>query len=203
MNLDFLSYNFEIITGKMAAKQARKLLKAEQNFTESVINFGRMQEYINIGSVAPGPLMLLEGTKDDYPQKLTFNKQLVHEDDVISDLKNFKEKLIFTDHEIVDDDIESMYVGIEKLEVRIDKFNPLASKKSVTFKNLADQSFLVVSDIGPWKAKTEAQIPNANFLYQEDLNSLDELTRYSKFPVFRSNLTKASNLHIENNDDRV
>lgn len=111
--------------------------------------------------------------------------------------------MIFTDYEIVDNDIESMYVGIEKLEVRIDKFNPLASKKSVTFKNLADQSLLVVSDIGPWKAKTEAQIPNANFLYQEYLNSLDELTRYSKFPVFRSNLTKASNLHIENNDDRV
>lgn len=191
-------------TGKMAAQQAKKLLKAEQDFIESVINFGRIQEYINIGSVAPGPRMFIQGNQDSYSQKLTFNSQLVREEDVIPDLKNFKERMIFTEREIDDEEIESMYLGVETLEVLIDKFHPLASRKSISFADLAGQSFLVVSDIGPWKQKTRKYIPDAKFLYQEDLNSLDELTRYSKFPVFRSNLTEASNFHEEeDNDDRI
>lgn len=48
---------------------------------------------------------------------------------------------------------------------------------------------MVAQGIGPWKNICETYIPNAKFLYQEDLNSLDELTKYSNFPVFRSNLT--------------
>lgn len=192
-------------TGKMAATQAKKLLSAEQNFTESVINFDHMQKYINIGSVAPGPLMLLQSDQDKYTQKLTFTKSLIHSDVVISDLKNYKERLIFTAQEIEDDnEVESMFIGTEKLYVRIDKFNPLSAKKSLTFKDLAGQSFLVVNDIGPWKKIIEDNIPNSKFLYQEDLNSLDELTHYSNFPVFRSNLTMAaSNFRERNDDDRI
>lgn len=187
-------------TGKLAAKKAKELLQAEQDFTEAVINFGHMQEYINIGSVVPGPLLYLEDIKNKFNQTLTFNHQLIKPENIISNLINYKERLIFTNQEILDnDEIESMFLGVEKLSVKISEFNPLSARKSLSYKDLAGQSFLVVNDIGSWKKIIENHIPNAKFLFQEDLNSLDELTQYSNFPVFRSNLTQLLEKHNTDN----
>lgn len=186
-------------TGKLAAAEAKKLLDAESSFTEKVINFDKMKNNITIGSVAPGPMLWIDSHRDKFKQNLEITHQLINPEDVEQQLLNYKERIIFTSYEIDSDQIESMYVGTEKIFVRIDKFNPLATKKSVTFKDLTGLSFLVVSDVGPWRKIQETNIPEAKFLYQEDLNSLDELTQYSNFPVFRSNLTLDS--HLEEQDD--
>lgn len=190
-------------TGELAANEAQKLLQMENDFTEKVLNFSKMQNYINIGAIMPGPLMLLDAKQKDYAQKLTFNHQLVKQGNVLSDLRNYKERLVFTDQEYDEEDIESMYLGQEKLIVKIDKMNPLSQKKSVTFKDLAGLSFLEVQDIGPWMQITENNIPDAKFLYQKDLPALDELTHYSNFPVFRSNLTLAAGHREPDDDNRV
>lgn len=190
-------------TGELAAREAKKLLQMENDFTEKVLNFSKMQSYINVGSVAPGPLMLAEYRKDDYKTKLTFSHQLVSPDSVLNDLRTYKERIIFTKDEFDEDDVESMYLGKEELAIRIDKMNPLAQKKSVTFKDLAGLTFLVVQDIGPWTSIIESNIPDARFLYQKDLLALDELTHYSNFPVFRSNLTLATGYNERDDDDRV
>lgn len=70
-----------------------------------------------------------------------------------------------------------------------DKDSPLTKKKTVTFKDLAGVIFIVLQDIDPWKQIKENAIPNANFIYQDDMHSLAELTKYSQLPVFRSNLS--------------
>ena len=190
-------------TGELAASEAKKLLQAENDFTEKILNFSKMQNYINIGSVTPGPLLLTEAKKYDFKEKLTFNHQLVSQNHVFSDLRTYKERLIFTAQEFDEEDIESMYLGTEELAVRIDKMNPLAQKESVTFKDLAGLSFLVVQDIGPWVQVIEDHIPEAQFLYQKDLPALDELTHYSNFPVFRTNLTLATGYKERDDDDRI
>lgn len=189
-------------TGQLAASEAKKLLQAENDFTEKVLNFDQMQKYIHIGSVAPGPLFWSEDHKDEFEQDLTFNHQLVKPKHIISDLRNYKERLIFTSEEIMtdEDDIESMYLGKETLLVKIDKFNPLSQKESVTFNDLKGMSFLEVQDIGPWRRLTENNIPDAKFLYQEDIPALEEISKYSKFPVFRSNLTMATSIHDEDDE---
>ncbi|QNQ82246.1 LysR family transcriptional regulator [Lactobacillus sp. PV037] len=189
-------------TGKLAAAEAKKLLAAENNFVEKIANFDQMKKNITIGSVAPGPLLWLDNNRPSFNQDLAITQQLITPDHVVQDLLSYKQRIIFTNYEIESEEIESMYLGREKLFVRIDKFNPLAAKKSVTFKDLAGLSFLVVRDVGPWRKIQESNIPDAKFLYQEDLNSLDELTQYSNFPVFRSNLTLASHFE-EKDDDRI
>lgn len=190
-------------TGELAAQEAKKLLQMENDFTEKVLNFSKMQNYINVGYVAPGPLMLTEAKQDEFKQKLTFNHQLVSPNHVLSDLRTYKERVIFTSDEYDEEDIESMYLGAEHLAVRIDKMNPLSQKKSVSFKDLAGLSFLVVQDIGPWTKVIEDRIPDAQFLYQKDLPALDELTHYSNFPVFRTNVTLATGNTERDDDNRI
>lgn len=188
-------------TGELAAQEAEKLLKSQEVFIEKVINFDKSQQSIKLGSVAPGPLLFTqyEYDQNSFEQKLTFNNQLITPEDVPSDLVTYKEQIIFSHQEIQTEEIESLYLGSEQLSVKIDKFNPLSQQKSVSFADLTGLSFLVVQDIGPWKNICETYIPKAKFLYQEDLNSLDELTRYSNFPVFRSNLTRLD--QSRNEDD--
>ena len=189
-------------TGELAAQEAEKLLKSQEVFIEKVINFDKSQQSIKLGSVAPGPLLFIQSEYDQnkFEQKLTFNHQLVNPEDVTSDLLTYKEQIVFSHQEIQTKEIESLYLGSEQLSVRIDKFNPLSQQKSVSFSDLAGLSFLVAQDIGPWKNICETYIPKAKFLYQDDLNSLDELTRYSNFPVFRSNLTRLDQNRNENDN---
>ena len=66
----------------------------------------------------------------------------------------------------------------------------LANQQQVTFKELAGLSFVVLSDIGPWKEVIQDNIPDAKFLYQSEYDALTELTKYTNFPFFTTNITE-------------
>ncbi|MDD7693793.1 MAG: LysR family transcriptional regulator [Lactobacillaceae bacterium] len=140
--------------------------------------------------VVPGPPQFIEDQQ--FPEKIVVNHHLIQPNDVLSDLRTRKERLIFTIQEIEADDVESMYLGQEYLGVGIDKFNPHAQKKQLSFADPAGLSFLVVQDIGPWRKVVEDNIPDATFLYQEDLKAMSQISRYSNFPFFFSNLTQVT-----------
>lgn len=178
-------------TGLLAAREAQKVLTAANNFTETVLNYDRLKNQITIASVLPGPLMFAENIQTEIPANLSFTHELVKPNSVLNDLNTQKGKLIFTNKEFETDDVESMYLGVEYLSVQIDKFNPLSQRKQVSFNALAGLSFLVVQDIGPWRDVVEENIPNSTFLYQENLNAMGQITRYSNFSFFFSNLTQA------------
>lgn len=177
-------------TGLLAAKEAEKLLKAQSDFTDKILNYDRLRNEIAVASVAPGPTGFLEQIKNQIDAKLAITHQTINPDKVLDELRNLKEKLIFTNQEIVADDIESMYLGIEYLGVGIDKFNPLSQRKRISFRDLEGLSFLVVQDIGPWRQVVEDSIPNATFLYQENLSAMSKISQYSSFPFFFSNLSQ-------------
>lgn len=191
-------------TGKLAVKEAEELLKASDNFLVKIKNFDQQNNMLAISSVIPGPLMWLMNHHQDLKSNFNFKfePQLIDSSQITQELLSFKSKLVISTDEIDNDQLESFYLGTEKLSVRIDPFNPLANRKSVSFADLEGMSFLVYQGIGPWRDLSEKYIPNAKFLYQKDMESLDELTQYSNFPVFRSNLTIASQAH-EETDDRL
>lgn len=177
-------------TGLLAAAEAQKLLQAENNFTEKILNFDRLRHKITISSIAPGPIRLIDAFKNQFTSHLKLNHQLIKPENILTNLQTLKDRLIFTEKEYNTDEVESMYIGIEYIGVGIDKFHPLAQHKSVSFKQLSGLIFLVVQDTGPWEKIIEEHIPAAKFLYQQDLSSMRELSQYSNFPFFYSNLTE-------------
>ncbi|TSO27067.1 LysR family transcriptional regulator [Lactobacillus sp. LL6] len=190
-------------TGKLAAKEAKKIVEAENNFTEKVINFSKTKANIHIGSTAPGPLIWLKQNRKIFNKSLSFTNQLIKETNTISALTNYKERLIVTTQEINTKLIESMYLGIEHLYVKLSPNDPLASYNSVTLKTLTGNSFLVANEIGPWRKVLSQNIPNATFLYQTNVAALDEITHNSSFPTFRSNLTLNSHIPNRDNDNKI
>lgn len=187
--------------GILAAKEAKKVLKQNREFIDTVQAYEASNTNIKVGSVAPGPIILLN-SMNDIPQNVVINDSLLSADSVITDLENRNFAMILTNQEIMTDTIESRFIGNEKLSVNLDKFTYLANQNSVTFKELKGMSFIVISDIGAWKQVIQDNIPDAKFLYQEQYDAFSEITRYSNFPYFNTNISKLDH-HLPDHDDRI
>lgn len=173
-------------TGSLAASEAKQLLEANQQFVTHIQNFAQTQQTITFGSIAPGPLMVTDQLAKHLELKIdhTFIKCR----DVLTALKNNQYTACFTNHEIQTDQFESLYVGTERLYVNLDQFMFLAGRRSLSFSELRGMSFIVLNDIGPWKQVIQNKIPDAKFLYQAEQNAMAEITSYSNFPYFSTNI---------------
>lgn len=174
-------------TGQLAAQKARQLLNANQQFIDDIQRFDQAQRVITIGSIAPGPLVVTRSLTTNLSIKT--HQSLIVPAKVSTMLASHQLSLCFTNQEIQTSTIESRYIGEERLFVNLDKFMFLAGKKSVSFKELAGISFIVLDDIGPWKQVIQDLIPHAKFLYQTERDALAELTEYSNFPYFSTNIS--------------
>ncbi|MGV3027348.1 LysR family transcriptional regulator [Streptococcus hyovaginalis] len=188
-------------TGQLAAKEAAKLLRAQDNFIQTVQNFDLYHQSIQIGSTLPGPRLVL---KTEVIKNATLLPGLLKTSDIIQQLFSRKATLILSDQELYSDQVESLYLADEYLYVNLDAMTTTTDKSETSFNNLAGQSFLVLSDIGVWQEIIEKHIPRAKFLYQQNDDSFEEINRYANFPVFTTNLTnKLRSEEIDNFDRRI
>ena len=174
-------------TGQLAAKEAEKLLEAKQAFIEHIQDFEKHSGKIRLGSVAPGPLYIAEDVASEH---ISIDNDLLSENEVIAKLLSQDYQLIFTHQEIQTDDIESLYVGTESLRVNSDAMVVPANKTETTFQEMAGFSFVVLRDIGIWQQILEDNIPNAKFIYQDEVDDFNEIRRYSSLPYFTTNITQ-------------
>ena len=188
-------------TGKLAAQEAQKALDANQQFYDSVRKSEFSHRITNIGSVAPGPIILMNSLKN-LPDNVKISQTMVKPDSVEETLVNRDCSMVLTNQEFDTPGIESLYIGTEKLTANLDKFMAIASLPSVTFEQLKGLSFVVLNDIGIWKDIIQKEIPDAKFMYQEQRDSFSEITQYSNFPYFSTNISKIDQKKSEN-DDRI
>ena len=185
-------------TGELAAKEAQKVIDQNNQLIETVKKYDYNHKNITVGSVAPGPLILLEKIQSSKlaDTNLDLDHKLMDTKDVSGKLLNHDYSFILTNQELMTDKIESLYIGTERLSVNLNQFTLLANKKSVSFNDLKGLSFIVLSDIGVWKKVAEGKIPDAKFLYQEQREAFSEITKYSDFPYFTTNI---SNINPDDN----
>lgn len=177
-------------SGLYAAQTAERLLKQHRNFTDAVQNFDKKNHQLRLGATIIDPLLLIKDTaKTIATPQLIIDQQLLTENSWQDELLQHKYSLIFTTQEIQTDQIESYYVGTEKLAIKLTKFNALYPHDSVRFEELNGHEFIVSDNIGVWKTIIEQEIPHAHFLYQPGRGSLSELVRYSNFPIFKTNIS--------------
>ena len=176
-------------TGKLAAKLAEQLLQDNRTLVTTVRNYDQTNRVIKIACSAPGPRFIAEWLRDQSASSIQVEPQLLPPDQLLDRLRNRQFSMIISNHEVQTDQVESIFLGQEHLFVNLDQFMYLANQRSVTFQELRGISFVVLSDIGPWKQVVQDQIPDAKFLYQTDYDALRELTRYTNFPFFTTNIT--------------
>lgn len=176
-------------TGKLAATEASALLAANQAAVDRIQNFDRNQRVLQVGATLPGPLIALQSLATQLPA----NVQLAATADIIDPAQALLANdyaLIFTNHPLAAPAITSERLGTERLAVNLNQFMYQANQATITFVELADLSFVVLNDIGPWRAIIQDNIPGAKFFYQEERDALTEITKFSDFPYFSTNVSQ-------------
>ena len=172
--------------GENAVKLAKKIVKAQNDFIPAIQNFA--QKEIIVASTIPAPLLLLKN-KFKNNSEYIFIPTLIKTDDVLSSLLSHQVDVTFTTSKINHEKIKSLPITKEKLFIKITKYNPLYHHQSITFSDLNTHEFIVFNKIGIWKEIIKKNIPHGIFLFQNDLETFNELIKKSNFPIFRTNLS--------------
>lgn len=186
-------------TGKVAATEAKKVLDQNRQMLQTVQKFEHSHSLLEVAAIAPGPMIVLNHL--NLAKNIQLTKDFLDPNSVVEHLQKHDFSLIVTNQEIITSDIESRFVGMEKLSVNLDKFTYLANQAKIHFKDLQGISFIVLTDIGIWKQVIQQEIPNAKFLYQDQVDAFTEITKYSNFPYFSTNLSKINPNHISQDED--
>ena len=185
-------------TGKYTAREAKKLIDDNLDFTKRVKQFEKDQTTLIVGVNAPGPGIVLRSLHDQNIQ-------------IVSDLVESNFENLLADHQVTclllnfpieDRDITSTYLGTESMSVNLPAECNLNQYKELSFKMLKGKTILSPSPIGFWTKIYQDEIPDSKIIFQNESSEYSEILQYSFLPFFTTNLTSLDSqwgLNLPNN----
>ena len=172
-------------TGKYTAREAKKLIDDNLDFTKRVKQFEKDQTTLVVGVNAPGPGIVLRSLHDQNIQ-------------IVSDLVESNFENLLAEHQVTclllnfpieDRDITSTYLGTESMSVDLPADCNLNKNKELSFKMLKGKTILSPSPIGFWTKIYHDEIPDSKIIFQNESSEYSEILQYSVLPFFTTNLT--------------
>ena len=185
-------------TGKYTAREAKKLIDDNLDFTKRVKQFEKDQTTLIVCVNAPGPGIVLRSLHDQNIQ-------------IVSDLVESNFENLLADHQVTclllnfpieDRDITSTYLGTESMSVNLPAECNLNQHKELSFKMLKGKTILSSSPIGFWTKIYQDEIPDSKIIFQNESSEYSEILQYSVLPFFTTNLTSLDSqwgLNLPNN----
>ena len=185
-------------TGKYTAREAKKLIDDNLDFTKRVKQFEKDQTTLIVGVNSPGPGIVLRSLHDQNIQ-------------IVSDLVESNFENLLADHQVTclllnfpieDRDITSTYLGTESMSVNLPAECNLNQYKELSFKMLKGKTILSPSPIGFWTKIYQDEIPDSKIIFQNESSEYSEILQYSVLPFFTTNLTSLDSqwgLNLPNN----
>lgn len=185
-------------TGKYTAREAKKLIDDNLDFTKRVKQFEKDQTTLIVGVNAPGPGIVLRSLHDQNIQ-------------IVSDLVESNFENLLADHQVTclllnfpieDRDITSTYLGTESMSVNLPAECNLNQYKELSFKMLKGKTILSPSPICFWTKIYQDEIPDSKIIFQNESSEYSEILQYSVLPFFTTNLTSLDSqwgLNLPNN----
>lgn len=171
-------------TGNLAAAYAERILELEEEMKTHIRNFNS----INIGSVSPGPLMLILTMLASSGIGISSNIYSAHE--LTNGLENSKFRLIILNYPIHNDNYICREFISEHLYISVNHFHPAAMLKKITFKEMDGQNFIMYAHVGLWEDIVKEKMPHSKFYKQEDIDAVGELARSSDLPSFSTDISQ-------------
>jgi hypothetical protein len=67
--------------------------------------------------------------------------------------------------------------------------HPASSFKTIRFKDMDGQNFIMYAQTSIWEPIVQGQMPHSKFFLQNDLEAVGELSKYSELPSFVTDIT--------------
>ena len=167
-------------TGKMAAEQARKLLREAEQTVQQVRSFDQRQHTVVVKSCAPAPLWeLLPKLNAAHPGMVTASA-VCQSEEVRAAWQGGD-----CDIAIFPYPVEGTKPFMqENLFVCVPPQHDLAKHTALTFRDINGFNFLLRTELGFWDTLCREKMPASRFLVQPDNDTFDELVKASSLPCF-------------------
>lgn len=186
--------------GRLAVQYAKDISKSVSAFKDVLQETYKLEHSINIASVAPAPLWLIEPCLQKlYPQK-KITSFLGSTDEIHAKLASSDADLFIITEPIHDDKFFCKKYGTEHLYFSAPKGHRFENCKSITFKELDGETMLLFNDIGFWHEIHQKSMPNSRFLLQTQRDDFSTLVNTSNLPSFSTDITQQIG---EKNPDRT
>lgn len=170
--------------GRSALEWARQLLRDERLMREEVAAVARRARALHVASVAPAPVWRLTGLLvERFPQE-TLTSELVSEETVLRGVADGTFDFGIVLGQLHRPGLMACELMRENLSVTLPPNHPLAARGEATFADLAGESFLIMSEIGFWRAVVDREIPRATYIEQRDRVVFDQLARSTPHCTF-------------------
>jgi hypothetical protein len=145
---------------------------------------------INIGSIAPGPLMVLLPQLAGVYSDNTVSSDITCEQKLLEGLERNHYSCIILNREIRGEKYYCRRYLSEQLYLSITPFHPAATYKKISFAEVDGQNFIMYANVGFGEEIVKDKMPNAKFFKQENMEALTELSRASDLPSFSTDITQ-------------
>lgn len=175
--------------GAVAVEWARQLLRDEALLREAVGAAAERAHALRVATVAPAPLWKLTGLAVERFPGETLTSDTLSQQEV--------ERAVASgaaDLGIVVGAADGTYTpppGVvpcslmrESLSVTLPPNHPLAARRKVTFEELDGNTFLILEDIGFWRAYVDRCLPSSTFIEQRDRIVFAQLARSTPHCTF-------------------
>ncbi len=174
-------------TGEVAVRYARRILEDEDDMLEQMQAMDRRLNGIAFGSCAPLPLArLTPALETEYPEKAITTRMEAEDEVLLRGLHDRKFQIIVLHTQPDDHSLFCQRYIKESLYLYVPTAHPLASKKSVTFNDMAQYQIVVHRHIGFWLGICQEEIPSYNLIIQDNIDSMDALAESSSLAMFNS-----------------
>lgn len=189
-------------TGKTAVMYARRVLEADREMIERTVAFDRSRRTITLGSCASLPARTLLPELHERFRGMAVTTEITTDERLLSGLRNHIYQLVILHERPKDSDQDIFWKSYmdERLAVTFPADHPLASRDSVTFRDLSGLSILAHGGSGFWIDICRKNLKDAKLLIQDSMEMLSEIVDASTLPVFNSD--RAVREH-DNEDGRV
>lgn len=170
--------------GKLAVEYAKRILANEQEMASAIQALERSRHTIAIASCAPAPNSIIKLQLEKQYPRMQITTEIRSEQELLDGLKRGEFQLITLSNEIKESDLCCQKIGTEHLHLSVLPAHPAAVMNSVSFSDINSGSYLVYRNLGVWENIGREYMPNARFIYQDEMDEYLEVVGASSLPTF-------------------
>ena len=173
--------------GILAVEYAKRILENEYEMVNAIQALDRSRHTISIASCAPAPNFIIRLQLEKHYPRMQIVTELRSEQELLDGLNRGKFQLITLTNEVTESGLCCRKMGTEHLRLSVLPAHPAAVMDSVSFSDINSGSFLVYRNLGVWENIGREYMPNARFIFQDEMDEYLEVVGASSLPTFDTN----------------
>ena len=170
--------------GRLAVEYAKRILENEQEMVSAVQALEHSRHTVSIASCAPAPNFIIKLQLEKQYPGMQIAAEIRSEQELLDRLKRGEFQLITLSNKVTESGLCCQKIGTEHLHLSVLPAHPAAVMDSVSFSDINSGSFLVYRNLGVWENIGREYMPNARFIYQDEMDEYLEVVGTSSLPTF-------------------